>query len=292
MSLTHKILISFFSLLGLAICFVGPLQEKMHQWSKFEALDCMTQKYLTDTLKKTSLSFAAARGVNALVSVAQSIETGGSIKLFGSGGSVNVSFGQILDPLNDMVERFSWLMLLSSISLGTQIFFQKALPWICSQCLFPLFFLLVLLTIWLPLKNKSPFLKISLKIMLASLIIRLILPTIALTNQAMYSLFLEKEYQTSARFIEEQDVQLTEKSDTTLFDQVKDLKEQIKRIMERSMEYFDNLIKLMIVFIIQTILLPLLTLWLIMTLLKFLVNRTGGFEIERLFKRKLIDKQT
>jgi uncharacterized membrane protein (DUF106 family) len=128
--------------------------------------------------------------------------------------------------------------------------------------------------------------------MLASLIIRLILPTIALTNQAMYSLFLEKEYQTSARFIEEQDVQLTEKSDTTLFDQVKDLKEQIKRIMERSMEYFDNLIKLMIVFIIQTILLPLLTLWLIMTLLKFLVNRTGGFEIERLFKRKLIDKQT
>lgn len=290
MSLLSKILLSIVIVFGLAICFISPIKERLYQFSQYEKLDRLTEGYLNDTLKKTSISFVASRGVNSLVSVAQSIETGGSLKLFGSGGSVNISFGQVLDPLNDMVERFSWLMLLSSISIGIQIFFQKALPWVCSQILFPIFLLCLLSTLWLPIKKKSYLIKVSLKIFLTTLIIRLILPTMASTNQAMYELFLEKEYQASTTFIENQDVQFSEDINISPFDRVKDLKDKIQLLIKKSRNFFDNLIKLMIVFIIQTIILPLITLWLIIYLIKFILNRTTNFEIEHIFSDKILGK--
>ena len=37
-----------------------------------------------------------------------------------AGVGVTLSIGELLDPFNDMVERFSWVMLLTSVSLGIQ----------------------------------------------------------------------------------------------------------------------------------------------------------------------------
>lgn len=72
----------------------------------------------TDALGDATATFAIARGINAVVSFVQEIE-------LGAFGFVTVEPGQILDPLNDLVERFSWVMVAAMASLGIQLLLIK-----------------------------------------------------------------------------------------------------------------------------------------------------------------------
>jgi hypothetical protein len=67
-------------------------------------------------LKRALLTFATARALNAVISVAQGTEV--SVQPLGLG--VNFAPGQILDPVNDLVEQFSNLMLAASVAFGVQ----------------------------------------------------------------------------------------------------------------------------------------------------------------------------
>ncbi|MDI4638972.1 MULTISPECIES: hypothetical protein [Halomonadaceae] len=77
-----------------------------------EALAAST---LDATLASAFQSFALAKALNAVISVLQSV-TGDALL-------VQIQFGEVLDPANDMVERFSWVMFASTVSLA----FQKLL---------------------------------------------------------------------------------------------------------------------------------------------------------------------
>lgn len=57
-----------------------------------------------------------ARGLNAVVSVAQGTEL--SIEPVGVG--VTLAPGEILDPLNDLIEQVSTVLLIASASIGIQ----------------------------------------------------------------------------------------------------------------------------------------------------------------------------
>ncbi|WP_458524642.1 hypothetical protein [Onishia taeanensis] len=70
---------------------------------------------LDATLASAFQSFALAKALNAVISVLQSV-TGDALL-------VQVQFGEVLDPANDMIERFSWVMFASTVSLA----FQKLL---------------------------------------------------------------------------------------------------------------------------------------------------------------------
>ncbi|MEM1231180.1 MAG: hypothetical protein AAGI15_11625 [Pseudomonadota bacterium] len=71
-----------------------------------------------DTLLSRALTtYAVARSLNAAISVAQGTE----IAVAPAGVGVTITAGEILDPLNDLIERFSWLVLMASASLGTQL---------------------------------------------------------------------------------------------------------------------------------------------------------------------------
>ncbi|MEJ2131175.1 MAG: hypothetical protein P8Y95_06035 [Gammaproteobacteria bacterium] len=77
--------------------------------------------------KHALVAFATARALNGAISVIQGTE----LALQPAGLGVTLTAGQILDPLNDLVERFSWVMLLCAVSLGAQIVVQEAAmsPW-------------------------------------------------------------------------------------------------------------------------------------------------------------------
>lgn len=68
-------------------------------------------------LKRALATFAVARTINGLVSVAQ--ETGVSVQP----GGVGMTFapGQLLDPINDLIEQVSGVMLAVSVSFGIQL---------------------------------------------------------------------------------------------------------------------------------------------------------------------------
>ena len=84
---------------------------------------------LEETAERALQAFAVARGINAVISVIQDVEIG-----FTFGLSATLSPGEILDPVNDLVERFSLVMLVASALLWTLrlisgLLFEPALLW-------------------------------------------------------------------------------------------------------------------------------------------------------------------
>ena len=75
--------------------------------------DEVSQSYIDSAFKRALLAFAIARGLNGVISVAQGTE----IAIQPAGVGVNFTPGEILDPINDLVERFSWIMMLATSSL-------------------------------------------------------------------------------------------------------------------------------------------------------------------------------
>lgn len=89
-------------------------------WS--ELLDDAAQDNTLPTFQRALATFAVARALNGVISVAQGTEL--AIQPVGVG--VTLGVGQILDPLNDLIESFSWLALLACVSLGTQLLLAEA----------------------------------------------------------------------------------------------------------------------------------------------------------------------
>lgn len=92
--------------------------------SWIELIDKSSSEYIDSALVQATTTFAVARGFNAIVSVLQEF----SITVFG----LEFAIGQMLDPINDLVEQFSSMM---KIALGSLII-QKILLEIVSQTFF------------------------------------------------------------------------------------------------------------------------------------------------------------
>ena len=79
-------------------------------------LDSLANQQVDAGLKRALISFATARALNAVISMAQGTE----VALEPGGVGVVLTPGQVLDPINDLVEKFSTLLLLASVSFGVQ----------------------------------------------------------------------------------------------------------------------------------------------------------------------------
>ncbi len=288
MNLRKKIVLTTLLSILILTFFITPIANLCSKTFQLKEIDKVSENYLHDTLKKTSVSFLAARGVNAIVSLIQSIDTGGSAKVFGTGVSGNISPGQILDPLNDMVERFSWVMLASSISIGIQMFFMKILPWLCSKYLIPLSFIIMIIVLWSNKSINSKLYRSAIKLILIAIILRFFIPTMAYTNEIVYSYALEDKYSTSIKYIKKQEKMSKVEDKESILDKIKNLKSKIAYLQEKANKLFEHLIDLLIVFVIQTIILPLVTLWMFLSLIKYLINKTEPFQIEQFLKAKIV----
>jgi hypothetical protein len=78
-------------------------------------LDDYVDEYTSTSIKNAALTYATARGINALVSMLQSSEVEAGVIVSGS-----ITIGELLDPLNDMIERFSTVMTWVLASLAAQ----------------------------------------------------------------------------------------------------------------------------------------------------------------------------
>jgi hypothetical protein len=96
--------------------------------SSTRVLDDYVDDYTDEALTAAALTYATARGINALVSMLQSSEVEAGVGVVS--GSVTV--GELLDPLNDMIERFSTVMTWVLASLAA----QKILLLIASHQMF------------------------------------------------------------------------------------------------------------------------------------------------------------
>lgn len=77
--------------------------------------DSAADNYLSHALADNLVIYASARTINAVISVIQSIEVSLSL-----GAGLALHPGEALDPLNDLVERFSGFVLYGLAALGLQ----------------------------------------------------------------------------------------------------------------------------------------------------------------------------
>jgi len=156
-------------------------------WSN--RLDAPAMEEVDAGMARALAGFAAARGLNAAISLAQGTQVSAGI-----GASVTVSVGEVLDPVNDMVESFSQLMLLASVAFGI----QKVLLLIGQDVLVRALFTAVLAAwgSWYLLAGKRHrWLDAALVI---ALMVRFAIPAVTLASDVLYERFLHENYTRSS----------------------------------------------------------------------------------------------
>lgn len=233
--------------------------------------------YTERTFKRALVTFAVARGLNAVISVAQGTE----IAVEPAGVGVNFTPGQVLDPVNDMVEQFSWVMLASATALGIQrllleLFASTAFTWLLAAVS-----LGSLLLWWLP--RIAPWWRaLALRLAVLLLVLRFAVPVLALTSELFYTAFLHERYVASTSRIEKVTVNINEvnrgaeqelptEGDVSLVERAKrfyqsavnavDMTSYLRMYEQAAADVSEQMINLIVVFLMQTVVLPLLFLW-------------------------------
>ena len=152
--------------------------------------------------RRALVTFALARTLNGLISAVQGTE----IALQPAGVGVTSTPGEVLDPVNDLVERFSWIMLGATISLGVQQVLLDIGQWWGMRLLVALSGLLWLWSILQRAQASARFpAAIEPALMRAFLIlffVRFAVPMVLIANEAVFELFLQPRYLESTEVIE------------------------------------------------------------------------------------------
>ena len=272
---TKKLLLSFL-FLSLAITAIGG-------W-----LDTKGTEYTEATFKRALVAFGIAKGLNGVISVAQGTE----VALQPAGIGVNFTPGQILDPVNDVIEQFSWIMLASTASVGVQKILLAISQWPWFSYSVVVMLLLAVASYWYKPLSDSSWRPLLFKTMLVLVFLRFSVPLIAISSELTYVQFLSEQYASSTQELERTTDKITEinKSDKpaavpgkdlTVVEKIKemygsaaaaiDIDARIERYKLAAAEATEHVINLIVVFIFQTILFPILFLFVIYRLLKQLI---------------------
>jgi hypothetical protein len=248
--------------------------------------DDIGQSHVDEAFKRALVGYALARGLNGVISVAQGTE----VAIQPAGVGVNFTPGQILDPINDLVERFSWIMMLASSSLGVQKVLLSMSAWNGLLLAVVLSGLAVLLcTVWPRLRKAR---RIAQRLFLFVLILRFMMPAISVANDWVYRTFLENDYVSASASLQQaqeaigtiNDNVLTVQSDAPasfmdrariMYDQALasvDIDRQLQQYRQAAEHISENTIKLVVVFVMQTLVFPLFFLFALLGLIRRLTR--------------------
>jgi hypothetical protein len=240
-------------------------------------LDRGAQEQAQSMLARALLTFAVARSLNGVISVIQDTE----VAIQPAGVGVKLAPGEILDPVNDLVEQFSWVMLASAASLGIQRLLLEISQWPGMS----LVLAAALLAWWIAL-IRSPatgWRLLAGRVLLVAVFLRFAVPTILLGSDLVYRMFLEPVYASASAEIGQTQDELTRLHEqgseeaqsgeqgawsawwgrTT--DQFR-LSERLDRYQVLFARLAENVVELVAVFILQTVLIPLFFLWALLRL--------------------------
>lgn len=231
-------------------------------------LDAPAMEQVDAGLKRALLSFATARALNAVISVAQGTEA--SIQPLGFG--VTLTPGQVLDPVNDLVEQFSNLMLVASVVFGV----QKVLISIGSY--WPISLLLTVAALgwaWCCFRQPPPSALLS-RLLVILLMLRFAIPVVTIGTDLLWQKYLAADYAVSQNSISSASGQADKLSPSIpstsenqgLMEKVKewfsknaDIKVHFQNLKDAVERATEHIIKLIVIFVLQTLVIPLLLLW-------------------------------
>ena len=98
------------------LLMVSAISLIMFPGVKLPYADKNADAYFTESIAKAGLAYGVCRVINATVSVVKDSQ----IEVQPAGLGVSLAAGQVLDPLDDMAERASDILIASIVSLGIQ----------------------------------------------------------------------------------------------------------------------------------------------------------------------------
>ena len=228
--------------------------------------------------QRAFVTFALARTINGVISVVQGTE----VALQPAGVGVTLTPGEILDPVNDLIERFSWIMMGATISLGVQNVLLDVSAWWVIQILVTALAAWLVIRLWYPGQGEGFNRILFRRVFPLLLLIRFAVPVMLIANDLLYQQFLEQRYQQSTEIIAEAGRELeqikaeaheddTKQNDDSMLGSLArawsstvdsvDLSGRLERMQEQAAVVIEHLIQLSVVFILQTALLPVVFLW-------------------------------
>ena len=211
--------------------------------------------------------FAAARALGAVVSVAQ----GTQVALQPAGVGVNLAPGQALQPLDQLIDQFADVMLVASVSFGVQrLLLELGSHWMVSAALS----IAVLAAAMLRWRNKPEALRWLQPLLVMLLVARFAVPVAALGSESLHRAFMADEYRKELAILHASPDKIGGvKGPDAIGDEgilqrwkpkLPDIKGSYAALLAAASERPRTMVKLIALFVLQTIVLPLFFLWLVM----------------------------
>jgi len=257
-----------------------------------QSLDGIGARRTEDSLVRALTTYGIARALNGVISVAQGTE----IAIEPVGVGITLTPGQILDPVNDLIERFSWVMLVSSASLGVLNILLAMSIWLWLSIFLTISLGIVIYYQWRP-ANTSDVIKIVFtRLAILLIILRFVAPVIAIANDVIYQQFLDPRYQVAitelelttqqiSRINEVRKEEVIQDSDQSLLNKAReiydsatksvsqtiDVKARMARYEAAASKASRHVIDMIVIFIFQTIILPIVFIWIAWHLSKWII---------------------
>jgi len=245
--------------------------------TKIPLLDTKTDTYFNEAITKAGLAYATCRAINASVSVVKD----STLQLEPAGVGVSLAVGQVLDPIDDMTERLSSVLVTAITSLGVQKLSYEIAVSLAPQ-LFAVFLLILSLLIWFNNERVTALQRITTRILIPIAVLRFCLPVSSIANDYIYKNYFSEqisitnqELTVSGKIFDQfGDIVVPEATgfwgtieNSTSF--IKKVSVDFKNALQASVtgmgDIIANLLKLTFlyvgIFLIQVIILPLLIFW-------------------------------
>ncbi len=247
-------------------------------------LDHPAGTYADAALKRALVAYTVARSLNGVISVAQETE----IALQPAGVGVTLTPGQLLDPVNDLVERFSVVMLASTVSIGVQQMLLSMSNWWGITLLVTLAALAAALALLRPAYLSDVSRAYLLRFALLAGLVRFGVPILLLATSAVSSVFLQPEQEAATEALRQSSAQiqsmtqevaepsrapdapasdlsasLVQRLQQFVGDKLPstDVQGRIEATREKLSSAVSHIIDLIVAFTLETILLPLFVMW-------------------------------
>lgn len=256
--------------------------------SWFDIATTVSKEQSEKGLTRALASYAVARGLNAVISLAQGTEI--AVQPFGIGAVIAV--GQFLDPVNDLIEQFSSLMLMASVAFGLQILMIKlGAHWLVAALLTVAAVAAAGAVWW---RGGVP--RWLRQVLLVLVIARFAVPLYAVTSEAVYEGLLQDEYATTQAGLKQGAESITRATGTELsgepvaaapvqadkgwwqkalpnvaLPKIPDVRAIPNVITEAVNRSVKSIIDTMVLFALQTVVFPVVFLWLLMLASKSIV---------------------
>lgn len=232
-------------------------------------LDSQAETHVQAGLKRALATYAVARTINGIVSVAQ--ETGVSVQPAGVG--MTFAPGQLLDPINDLVEQVSSVMLAVSVSFGIQLLLLHLGGSALVSAVLTAGLLAAALTAW----RRRPVPRWAWRLLAAMILVRFAVPLAATGSELAYQHAMAGEYAAAQRHLEGAGAATPAAPAASAAGATQSLWEllragprtgepkaetqergRIEQLQARLDQAVEHLLRLVAIFVVQTVLLPLL----------------------------------